>query len=58
LDDNPFNRTATLQGVLRDYFLTSYLVFWRALRDGLRAWLPVRSTGAAGVATMHNEQQS
>jgi len=45
LDDNPFGRKSTVMGVLRDYFLTSYLVFWRALRNGFRAWVPTRLGG-------------
>jgi sterol desaturase/sphingolipid hydroxylase (fatty acid hydroxylase superfamily) len=40
LDDNPFNHTDTVKGVLRDYFLTPYIVFWRALKGGVKAWLP------------------
>jgi sterol desaturase/sphingolipid hydroxylase (fatty acid hydroxylase superfamily) len=45
LDDNPYNHTGTVKGVLRDYFLTPYIVFWRALKDGTKAWLPMRSAG-------------
>jgi sterol desaturase/sphingolipid hydroxylase (fatty acid hydroxylase superfamily) len=45
LDDNPFNHTDTVKGVLRDYFLTPYIVFWRALKDGVKAWLPMRPAG-------------
>jgi sterol desaturase/sphingolipid hydroxylase (fatty acid hydroxylase superfamily) len=45
LDDNPFNHTGTLKGVLRDYFLTPYIVFWKALKDGVKAWLPMRPAG-------------
>jgi sterol desaturase/sphingolipid hydroxylase (fatty acid hydroxylase superfamily) len=45
LDDNPFNHTDTVKGVLRDYFLTPYIVFWRALKDGVKAWLPMRAAG-------------
>jgi sterol desaturase/sphingolipid hydroxylase (fatty acid hydroxylase superfamily) len=42
LDDNPFNDRSTLMGVLRNYFLTPYLVFWNELRKGFKAWLPAR----------------
>jgi sterol desaturase/sphingolipid hydroxylase (fatty acid hydroxylase superfamily) len=42
LDDNPFNSRGTVRGVLRDYFLTSYVVFWHELRKGFKAWLPAR----------------
>jgi sterol desaturase/sphingolipid hydroxylase (fatty acid hydroxylase superfamily) len=42
LDENPFNSSGTIKGVLRDYFLTTYIVFWHALRTGLKAWLPAR----------------
>ena len=52
LDDNPFNRTSTVKDVLRDYFLTSYVVFWQALKAGVGAWLPVRSAGTRQVATL------
>jgi sterol desaturase/sphingolipid hydroxylase (fatty acid hydroxylase superfamily) len=45
LDDNPFNHTDTVKGVLRDYFLTPYIVFWKALKDGVKAWLPMRPAG-------------
>jgi hypothetical protein len=34
---------------LRDYFLTSYIVFWQALRDGVKAWLPMRSDSTAEI---------
>jgi hypothetical protein len=40
LDDSPFNSDDTIKGVLRDYFLTTLSVFWRALRAGGKAWLP------------------
>lgn len=40
LDDNPFNSGRALSRVLRDYFLTPYIVFWHALRKGFKAWLP------------------
>jgi sterol desaturase/sphingolipid hydroxylase (fatty acid hydroxylase superfamily) len=42
LDDNPFNNGGTIKGALRDYFLTTYIVFWHALRTGVKAWLPAR----------------
>jgi sterol desaturase/sphingolipid hydroxylase (fatty acid hydroxylase superfamily) len=40
LEENPFNGHDTLGGALREYFLTTYLEFWRVLRKGLRAWIP------------------
>jgi sterol desaturase/sphingolipid hydroxylase (fatty acid hydroxylase superfamily) len=46
LADNPFDSPGSVKGVLRDYFLTPYIVFWQELRKGLKAWLPVRP-GAA-----------
>jgi sterol desaturase/sphingolipid hydroxylase (fatty acid hydroxylase superfamily) len=55
LDDNPFNRTSTIKCVLRDYFLTSYIVFWQALRNGVRAWLPTRSDSAQSLAAVHRD---
>jgi hypothetical protein len=42
LDDSPFNDRSTLMGVLRNYFLTPYVVFWYELRKGFKAWLPAR----------------
>lgn len=47
LEDNPFNSSGTIKGVLRNYFLTPYLVFWHELRKGFKAWLPDRPQGAA-----------
>jgi len=35
LDDNPFNHQSTIVGALREYFITTYVVFWRALKSGL-----------------------
>jgi sterol desaturase/sphingolipid hydroxylase (fatty acid hydroxylase superfamily) len=55
LDDNPFNHVSTIKGVLRDYFLTSYIVFWQALRDGFRAWLPLRSARTRSVTTLDRD---
>jgi sterol desaturase/sphingolipid hydroxylase (fatty acid hydroxylase superfamily) len=43
LDDRTFNSGSSVKCVLRDYFLTSYLTFWEALRQGWRAWLPARA---------------
>jgi len=40
LDDNPFNGRGTMTDALRGYFLIPYLVFWRELRNGFKAWLP------------------
>lgn len=42
LIDNPFNSSDSLKGVLRDYFVTTYVEFWRALRQGAKAWFPAR----------------
>ena len=42
LIDNPFNSSGSLRGVLRDYFLTTYVEFWHAVRKGPKAWLPAR----------------
>lgn len=36
LDDNPFNQENTFAGALREYFVTTYVVFWRELTAGLR----------------------
>lgn len=41
LDDNPFESDDSITGALRTYFLTTYLEFWRTLRKGWKAWLPV-----------------
>lgn len=40
LEENPFNAHDGIAGALREYFLTTSLVFWRELRRGLRAWTP------------------
>ncbi len=43
LEDNPFNNRNDFVGVLREYFLTTYVVFWRELRKGFVAYLPMRA---------------
>jgi sterol desaturase/sphingolipid hydroxylase (fatty acid hydroxylase superfamily) len=43
VDENPFNTGAGVGSVLRDYFLTPYLVLWASIQSGLRAWRPVFS---------------
>jgi sterol desaturase/sphingolipid hydroxylase (fatty acid hydroxylase superfamily) len=43
LETNPFNHSGTIKGVLREYFLTSYVLFWQELRKGFSAWLPGRT---------------
>jgi sterol desaturase/sphingolipid hydroxylase (fatty acid hydroxylase superfamily) len=40
LDTSPFNGSNTLRGVLYDYFVNSYLVFWNTVRQGFKAWRP------------------
>jgi sterol desaturase/sphingolipid hydroxylase (fatty acid hydroxylase superfamily) len=40
LDRSPFNSGRSMKCVLRDYFLTSYIVFWQELRKGFKAWRP------------------
>ncbi len=42
LDDNPFNNRNTVTGVLHEYFVTTYVIFWRALSKGVAARLPER----------------
>jgi sterol desaturase/sphingolipid hydroxylase (fatty acid hydroxylase superfamily) len=42
LADNPFNGDKTAKAVMRNYFLTPYIVFFQALRAGFGAWLPER----------------
>jgi sterol desaturase/sphingolipid hydroxylase (fatty acid hydroxylase superfamily) len=42
LVNNPFNSGGSFKEVLRDYFLTTYIEFWQAVRKGPRAWLPTR----------------
>ena len=51
LVDGPFNSSATIKGVLRDYFLTTYGLFWRALRKGFSAWRPAASFGETSVSS-------
>jgi sterol desaturase/sphingolipid hydroxylase (fatty acid hydroxylase superfamily) len=48
LAENPFNGHDTVGGALREYFLTTYLEFWRELRKGLRAWIPRASQPLPG----------
>jgi sterol desaturase/sphingolipid hydroxylase (fatty acid hydroxylase superfamily) len=55
LDDNPFNNRDTVKGVLRNYFLTPYLVFWHELRKGFRAWLPARLNREQSSAELRPE---
>jgi sterol desaturase/sphingolipid hydroxylase (fatty acid hydroxylase superfamily) len=50
LTDSPFNSSATFKGVLRDYFLTTYGVFWQALRKGFKAWRPAQDSFWAGTS--------
>lgn len=40
LNDNPFNQENTVVGTLREYFVTTYGIFWRELQTGFR-----RATG-------------
>jgi sterol desaturase/sphingolipid hydroxylase (fatty acid hydroxylase superfamily) len=42
LDHGPFNSGRSIGAVLRDYFLTTYVVLWRELRKGPTAWLPAQ----------------
>jgi sterol desaturase/sphingolipid hydroxylase (fatty acid hydroxylase superfamily) len=42
LEDNPFNRQTTVAGTLREYFVSSYWVFWLELKRGIAAWIPKR----------------
>jgi sterol desaturase/sphingolipid hydroxylase (fatty acid hydroxylase superfamily) len=44
LHDNPFNHDASFKGVLREYFLTTYKIFWQEIKKGVRAWTPFTST--------------
>lgn len=46
LPESEFNRLPTFLGSAREYFVTTYLVFWREIRKGLVAWRPVRPTQA------------
>jgi len=46
LEDNPFNRSDSFAGSLREYFVTTYVVFWRELRRGAAALWPARSRAA------------
>jgi sterol desaturase/sphingolipid hydroxylase (fatty acid hydroxylase superfamily) len=42
LHHDPFNSGRSLRALLRDYFLTTYIIFWREVRKGVTAWLPAR----------------
>jgi sterol desaturase/sphingolipid hydroxylase (fatty acid hydroxylase superfamily) len=54
LDDNPFNGRG-IKGLLRDYFLIPYAIFWRELRQGFKAWLPTRLNGEPRSAELGPE---
>ena len=43
LEDNPFNHSHSLAGSLREYFVTTFVVFWRELARGAVAFSPSRS---------------
>ena len=45
LDNNPFNQHSTVVGALREYFITTLVVFWHELRRGLVACVPARRAG-------------
>ncbi|HKD54785.1 MAG TPA: sterol desaturase family protein [Steroidobacteraceae bacterium] len=40
IEDNPFNRSDSFAGSLREYFFTTYLELFRELKKGLTALLP------------------
>jgi hypothetical protein len=40
LHENPFNRHPTTGGVLREYFITTLVLFWQELRKGISACRP------------------
>jgi sterol desaturase/sphingolipid hydroxylase (fatty acid hydroxylase superfamily) len=42
IEHSAFNSGEDVRSVLRDYFVTPYVVFWRSLRAGPKAWRPVR----------------
>ncbi len=42
LDHSPFNSGRSIGALLRDYFVTTYVVFWHELRKGSAAWRPAR----------------
>ncbi len=42
LADSEFNQLPKFFGSLREYFVTTYLLFWREIRRGLVAWRPMR----------------
>jgi sterol desaturase/sphingolipid hydroxylase (fatty acid hydroxylase superfamily) len=48
LEENPFNGHDSVGGALREYFLSTYLVFWQELRKGLQAWMPIRNARLIG----------
>jgi sterol desaturase/sphingolipid hydroxylase (fatty acid hydroxylase superfamily) len=45
LEENPFTGRTSIGGVLRNYFLTTYIVFWQELRKGFMAWMPASAVG-------------
>jgi sterol desaturase/sphingolipid hydroxylase (fatty acid hydroxylase superfamily) len=42
LDHNPYNNLNTTGGILREYFLTTYIVFWREIKKMFRTSSPAR----------------
>ena len=50
LEENPFNAHRTVAGALREYFLSTYVVFFQEVRKGLRAWMPIRNVAERRIA--------
>jgi sterol desaturase/sphingolipid hydroxylase (fatty acid hydroxylase superfamily) len=42
LQDSPFNHRPSIGGVMREYFVTTYVIFWQEIRKGLVACVPTR----------------
>jgi sterol desaturase/sphingolipid hydroxylase (fatty acid hydroxylase superfamily) len=52
LHHDPFNSGRSLRALLRDYFLTTYIIFWREVRKGVTAWLPARPEHALSAVPL------
>jgi sterol desaturase/sphingolipid hydroxylase (fatty acid hydroxylase superfamily) len=50
LEENPFNAHRTVGEALREYFLSTCVVFFQELRKGLLAWIPIRNMADRRIA--------
>jgi len=53
----PYQDQLSLGHPDRAYFLTTYLIFWRELRSGVRAWLPASTIRTAQAGPQLTQDQ-